>query len=91
VDCGVRRIGRGADAILIPEHHSESRVFVPCSRSTKNMVGFFDRGSREDAHPIRRTFLNEDQSSTIYRHDRLGGIGEALAREIERCSAFKPG
>jgi 6-phosphofructokinase 1 len=41
----------------------------------------------EDAHPHPdEPFLDEDQCNALYRHDRLGGIGEALAREIERCT-----
>src|SRR5207244_10102348 len=44
----------------------------------------------EDDHPHRdEYFLSPDQSKAIYRHDRLGGIGEALALEIERCTAIQ--
>ena len=40
----------------------------------------------EDAHPHPdEVFLTEEQYASIDRHDRLGGIGEALAAEIERC------
>ncbi len=41
----------------------------------------------EDAHPHPdEDFLTDEQSRSVYRHDRLGGIGEVLAGEIERCT-----
>src|SRR6266436_5977553 len=40
----------------------------------------------EDAHPHPdEVFLSTDQCDSLFRHDRLGGIGEVLANEIERC------
>ena len=44
----------------------------------------------EDAHPHPdEVFLPKEQYEAIYRHDRLGGIGEALAAEIERCTGIQ--
>ena len=41
----------------------------------------------EDAHSHPdEDFLTQEQGVSLYRHDRLGGIGEALAAEIERCT-----
>src|SRR5712664_668852 len=44
----------------------------------------------EDAHPHGdEDFLTEGQCSAIYQHGHLGGIGEALAGEIERCTGIQ--
>ncbi len=78
----------GADAILIPEHPFKiSRVCALLDERKKQGRAFSIVVVAEDAHPHPdEPFLNEDQSNAIYRHDRLGGIGEVLAREIERCT-----
>jgi ATP-dependent phosphofructokinase / diphosphate-dependent phosphofructokinase len=78
----------GADAILIPEHPFRiSRVCALLDERKKQGRAFSIVVVAEDAHPHPdEPFLNEDQSNAIYRHDRLGGIGEVLAREIERCT-----
>jgi len=84
-------IAGGADAILIPEHPFRiSRVCALLEEREKHGRAFSIVVVAEDAHPHPdEPFLNEDQSNAIYRHDRLGGIGEALAREIERCSGIQ--
>src|SRR6266571_4362980 len=47
-------------------------------------------GIAEDAHPHPdEPFLSTEMAGLIYRHDRLGGIGEALAAEIERCTKIQ--
>ena len=33
--------------------------------------------------------MSPSLAAEIYRHDRLGGIGEVLAREIERCTGIR--
>jgi 6-phosphofructokinase 1 len=78
----------GADAILIPEYPFRiSRVCALLEERKKRGRAFSIVVVAEDAHPHPdEPFVNEDQSNAIYRHDRLGGIGEVLAREIERCT-----
>ena len=81
-------IAGGADAILVPEHPFRiSRVCALLKERKKHGRAFSIVVVAEDAHPHPdEPFLDEDQCDAIYRHDRLGGIGEALAREIERCT-----
>src|SRR6266700_5553357 len=81
-------IAGGADAILIPEHPFRiSRVCALLDERKKQGRAFSIVVVAEDAHPHPdEPFVNEEQSNAIYRHDRLGGIGEDLAREIERCT-----
>jgi phosphofructokinase-like protein len=81
-------IAGGADAILIPEHPFRiSRVCALLEERKRQGRAFSIVVVAEDAHPHPdEPFLDEDQTSAIYRHDRLGGIGEVLAREIERCT-----
>jgi 6-phosphofructokinase 1 len=81
-------IAGGADVILVPEHPFRiSRVCGLLDARKSEGRAFSIIVVAEDAHPHRdEPFLTADQSDAIYRHDRLGGIGEALAREIERCT-----
>lgn len=81
-------IAGGADVILIPEHPFRiSRVCNLLEERRKIGRAFSIIVVAEDAHPHPdEPFLDEAQNNAIYRHDRLGGIGEALAREIERCT-----
>src|SRR5947208_2424547 len=84
-------IAGGADAILVPEHPFRiSRVCGLLERRRKEGRAFSIVVVAEDAHPHPdEAFLNVDQCDAIYRHDRLGGIGEALANEIERCTGIQ--
>ena len=81
-------IAGGADVVLVPEH--PFRITRVCELlASRKMDGraFSIVVVAEDAHPHPdEVFLNPDQYQAIYRHDRLGGIGEALAAEIERCT-----
>jgi 6-phosphofructokinase 1 len=81
-------IAGGADVVLVPEH--PFRVSRVCELLLKRMRqgrAFSIVVVAEDAHPHPdEAFLTEDQCNAIYRHNRLGGIGEALAIEIERCT-----
>jgi 6-phosphofructokinase 1 len=44
----------------------------------------------EDAHPHPdEPFLDQETSEQIYRHEQLGGIGNVLAHEIERCTTIE--
>jgi ATP-dependent phosphofructokinase / diphosphate-dependent phosphofructokinase len=81
-------IAGGADVILVPEHPFRiSRVCSLLEQRKRQGRAFSIVVVAEDAHPHPdEPFLDEAQCDAIYRHDRLGGIGEALAREIERCT-----
>jgi phosphofructokinase-like protein len=81
-------IAGGADVILIPERPFRiSRVCSLLDERKKQGRAFSIVVVAEDAHPHPdEPFLNEEQCNAIYRHDRLGGVGEALANEIERCT-----
>lgn len=81
-------IAGGADVILIPERPFRiSRVCDLLDQRKKQGRAFSIVVVAEDAHAHPdEPFLTEDQCDTIYRHDRLGGIGEALASQIERCT-----
>jgi 6-phosphofructokinase 1 len=79
-------IAGGADAILVPERPFRvSRVCSLLDQRKKEGRAFSIVVVAEDAHPHPdEPFLSEEQYKAIYRHDRLGGIGDALAAEIER-------
>ena len=81
-------IAGGADVVLVPEHPFRiSRVCDLLANRKREGRAFSIVVIAEDAHPHPdEAFLTSNQSESIYRHDRLGGIGEALANEIERCT-----
>lgn len=81
-------IAGGADVILVPEHPFRiSRVCQLLINRKKIGRPFSIVVVAEDAHPHPdEPFLSDDECARIYRHDRLGGIGEMLAMEIERCA-----
>src|SRR5581483_8528149 len=81
-------IAGGADVVLVPEHPFRiSRVCDLLGGRKKDGRAFSIVVVAEDAHPHPdEDFLTEEQTNAIYRHNRLGGIGEALAAEIERCT-----
>jgi len=78
----------GADVVLVPEHPFRiSRVCDLLKQRKQQGRAFSIVVVAEDAHPHPdEDFLTREQGALIYRHDRLGGIGEALAAEIERCT-----
>jgi 6-phosphofructokinase 1 len=80
-------IAGGADIILVPEHPFRmSRVCEVLNHRKSDGRAFSIVVVAEDAHPHPdEDFLHTDLADHIYRHERLGGIGEALASEIERC------
>lgn len=84
-------IAGGADAVLVPEHPFRiSRVCDLLERRKKDGRAFSIVVVAEDAHPHPdEPFLSEEQSAAIYHHERLGGIGEALASEIEKCTGIQ--
>ena len=81
-------IAGGADVVLVPEHPFRiSRVCDLLINRQKDGRAFSIVVVAEDAHPHPdEPFLTDDACAQIYRHDRLGGIGEMLALEIERCT-----
>ncbi|HYW70962.1 MAG TPA: ATP-dependent 6-phosphofructokinase [Pyrinomonadaceae bacterium] len=81
-------IAGGADAVLVPEHPFRvSRVCDVIKQRKEKGRAFSIVVVAEDAHPHPdEDFLTSEQAASIYRHNRLGGIGEALAAEIERCT-----
>jgi ATP-dependent phosphofructokinase / diphosphate-dependent phosphofructokinase len=84
-------IAGGADVILVPEHPFRiSRVCELVKHRQQQGRAFSIVVIAEDAHPHPdEDFLTPEQGAVLYRHDRLGGIGEALAAEIERCTALQ--
>lgn len=84
-------IAGGADAILIPERPFRiSRVCDLLETRMKAGRAFSIVVVAEDAHQHPdEVFLTPEQCETLYRHDRLGGIGEALAMEIERRTGIQ--
>jgi 6-phosphofructokinase 1 len=84
-------IAGGADVALVPEHPFRlSRVCELLQKRVQQGRPFSIVVIAEDAHPHPdEAFLTEEQEGIIYRHDRLGGIGEALAHEIERCTGLQ--
>ena len=81
-------IAGGADVVLVPEHPFRiSRVCDLLANRKGEGRAFSIVVVAEDAHPHPdEAFLTLDQCDAIYRHHHLGGIGEALANEIERCT-----
>jgi 6-phosphofructokinase 1 len=84
-------IAGGADAVLVPEHPFRiSRVCELLANRKKDGRAFSIVVVAEDAHPHPdEVFLTPEQYEAIYRHNRLGGIGEALAAQIERCTGIQ--
>jgi 6-phosphofructokinase 1 len=78
-------IAGGADAILVPEHPFRlSRVCEFIKHRASQGSPFSIIVVAEDARPMpEENFLTEEERARIYRHERLGGIGDVLAREIE--------
>ncbi|MCC6744995.1 MAG: 6-phosphofructokinase [Acidobacteria bacterium] len=84
-------IAGAADFILVPE------VPFRISRITETLANRRGLGRphsivvvAEDARPHRdEDFLSDDQKASIYREERLGGIGQLVAREIERRSGIE--
>lgn len=84
-------IAGGADVVLVPEHPFRlSRVCKLLLNRKEDGRAFSIVVVAEDAHPHPdEDFLNYEMSEAIYRHDRLGGIGNILAHEIEQCTGIE--
>lgn len=78
-------IAGGADVILVPEHPFRiSRVCELIRHRDEQGRAFSIIVVAEDARPLpEENFINEETNSEIYQHERLGGIGNVLAQEIE--------
>jgi phosphofructokinase-like protein len=78
-------IAGGADMILVPE--IPFRISKVCEMlSKRKQIGrpFSIVVVAEDARPHEEEdFLSEDERRRIYREERLGGIGQIVARQIE--------
>jgi len=84
-------IAGGADVILVPEHPFRlSRVCELLRLRQQQGLAFSIVIVAEDAHPhSEENFLSDETSANIFQHDRLGGIGAVLGREIERCTGIE--
>lgn len=84
-------IAGGADVILVPEHPFKlSRVCELLKHRQEQGRAFSIIVVAEDAHPHPdEDFLSSKTRESIYRHDRLGGIGTVLAEEIEHCTGIE--
>lgn len=84
-------IAGGADVILVPEHPFRlSRVCDLLKHRMEQGRAFSIIVVAEDAHPHPdEDFMSSETRASIYRHDRLGGIGTVLAEEIERCTGIE--
>ena len=84
-------IAGGADVILVPEHPFKlSRVCELLRHREGQGRAFSIVVVAEDAQPHPdEYFLSKEESEQLYRHDRLGGIGTVLAREIEHCTGIE--
>lgn len=84
-------IAGGADVVLVPEHPFKlSRVCEILKHRMEQGHAFSIIVVAEDAHPhTDEDFLSGEVRESIYRHERLGGIGTVLAAEIERCTKIE--
>jgi 6-phosphofructokinase 1 len=84
-------IAGGADVVLVPEHpFSLTKVCEFIRHRESSGSPFSIIVVAEDARPVpEENFLNEEVSQQIYRHEQLGGIGDILAREIERTTGIQ--
>jgi ATP-dependent phosphofructokinase / diphosphate-dependent phosphofructokinase len=84
-------IAGGADVVLVPEHPFSLLKVCEFIRHRESQGSPFSIiVAAEDARPVEgEDFLSEDERGRIYRHERLGGIGDVLAREIESCTGIQ--
>jgi 6-phosphofructokinase 1 len=83
-------IAGGADVVLVPEHPFKlTRVCELLRHREEQGRAFSIVVVAEDAHPHPDEDFLGELSAELYRHDRLGGIGNVLAHEIERCTGIE--
>ena len=87
--CGA--IAGGADIVLIPEVPFRlSHVCEMTLQRQRSGRPFSIVVVAEDAKPHPdEDFLSHEQRQTIYYRARLGGIGQILAEQIERCTGIE--
>lgn len=81
----------GADVVLVPEHPFRiSRVCELLQHRQEQGRAFSIVVVAEDAHPHpEEDFISDEVQEQIFKHDRLGGIGTILGREIEHCTGIE--
>ncbi|HEX5706752.1 MAG TPA: ATP-dependent 6-phosphofructokinase [Pyrinomonadaceae bacterium] len=84
-------IAGGADVVLVPEHPFRmSRVCEVLLKRKEQGRPFSVVVVAEDARPHEEEdFLSPETREEIYKHDRLGGIGFFLAREIQERTGIQ--
>jgi 6-phosphofructokinase 1 len=84
-------IAGGADVVLVPEHPFSLAKVCDFIRHRESLGSPFSIiVVAEDARPVAsENFLTAETSERIYRHEQLGGIGDILAHEIERCTGIQ--
>lgn len=81
----------GADLILVPEKPFKISEICQMIENRRTMGRTYSvLVVAEDSCPDpSEDFLTEDEKREIYRHDRLGGIGLLLGRELERKNGIE--
>jgi ATP-dependent phosphofructokinase / diphosphate-dependent phosphofructokinase len=84
-------IAGGADIILVPEHPFRISEICKILNHRKSLGRYFSIVVvAEDAHPHPdEPFLSDEESSSIYQHTRLGGIGHLLGKKIEQMTGIE--
>lgn len=84
-------IAGGADIVLVPEVPFRlSQVCEALLQRRRSGRQFSIVVVAEDAKPHpEENFLSDAEQETIYRHERLGGIGQLLATQIENCTGIE--
>lgn len=84
-------IAGGADVVLVPEHPFKiSRICELLQHRRDQGSAFSIIVVGEDAHPhADENFLSNELNDNLYRHEHIGGIGNILAHEIERCTGIE--
>lgn len=84
-------IAGGADIVLVPE--VPFRLSQVCEallhrRRTGRQFSIIVVAEDAKPHP-QEDFLSNEQKGLIYRHERLGGIAQILANQIEECTGIE--
>jgi 6-phosphofructokinase 1 len=84
-------IAGGADIILVPERPFRISEVCKILNHRKSLGRFFSIiVIAEDAHPHPdEQFLTPEECKAIFQHNRLGGIGQLLARKIEEMTGIE--
>ncbi len=83
-------IAGGADAILVPERPFDiDQIVAHLRRRHKRGRSFSIVVVAEGASPLEGTLVVQAGETDAFGHERLGGIGVLLEREIERRTGFE--